>query len=539
MCSSGEGEDVLGGPLPTTSRHRLRHAGCAAGSDRGRSSGPHPRRSRPDRTRARGRGLLARRGRHGRRPGAGRGAPGHDGDARRGSPFLDDVLAQPVSAARLRSRLARAAQQRAPVRGLEQALARQGRDLHELNKIGVALSAQRDIRKLLELILTRSRELTAADAGSLYLVERGKDHDGTDGRPAPLQVDPERLGDGAVRGVHDARSPRRRSPATPRSPARRSTWRTPTTCPPARPSSYGRSFDERSGYRTKSMLSVPMRDHKGEVIGVVQLINKKRDPARRSCTPARSSSSRSSRSRAVDEELVTSLASQAAVAHREQRGSSRTSSDLFDGFVSASVTAIESRDPTTSGHSARVAHAHGRPRRSGGRARRAGPSATCTSRATSSRRSATRACCTTSARSACARRCWSRGRSSTSARCSVIRQRFAYIQRTLEAEHYKAQLDALRARPRRRRRSLARAGARLRAAPGRARRDARDDRDRQRAADPGGGELPRRSWTSPRARTRTRTGGRQPYLTPNEVAGAHHPARAACPRRSGARSRAT
>ena len=131
-------------------------------------------------------------------------------------PFLDGVLAQPVSAARLRSRLARAAQHRAPFRRLQEALARQGRDLHELNKIGVALSAQRDIRKLLELILTRARELTAADAGSLYLVERGTGPRGHRRRPAALQVDPERLGEGAVRGVHDAARRRPRSRATPR-----------------------------------------------------------------------------------------------------------------------------------------------------------------------------------------------------------------------------------------------------------------------------------------------------------------------------------
>ncbi len=58
---------------------------------------------------------------------------------------------------------------------------------------------------------------------------------------------------------------------------RRSTWRTPTTCRPARPTRSAAPFDEKSGYRTKSMLVVPMRDHKNKVIGVVQLINKKRD----------------------------------------------------------------------------------------------------------------------------------------------------------------------------------------------------------------------------------------------------------------------
>ena len=44
-------------------------------------------------------------------------------------------------------------------------------EIHELNQIGAALSAQHDTGKLLEMILTKSREITHADAGSLYLVE--------------------------------------------------------------------------------------------------------------------------------------------------------------------------------------------------------------------------------------------------------------------------------------------------------------------------------------------------------------------------------
>jgi HD-GYP domain-containing protein (c-di-GMP phosphodiesterase class II) len=114
-----------------------------------------------------------------------------------------------------------------------------------------------------------------------------------------------------------------------------------------------RSFDEKSGYRSKSMLVVPMRDHEQKVIGVIQLINKKRDPkvvlrpvalVEETVIPFTS----------VDEELATSLASQAAVAFENTR-LIQDIRNLFESFVSASVTAIESRDPTTSGHSGRVA----------------------------------------------------------------------------------------------------------------------------------------------------------------------------------------
>jgi hypothetical protein len=90
-------------------------------------------------------------------------------------PFLDDVLLRPVTPVRLRRKLERAIEtvhSRRVIRQLESAVSRKGDELSELNHIGVQLSAQRDIDKLLELILQKSREITGADAGSLYLVER-------------------------------------------------------------------------------------------------------------------------------------------------------------------------------------------------------------------------------------------------------------------------------------------------------------------------------------------------------------------------------
>jgi HD-GYP domain-containing protein (c-di-GMP phosphodiesterase class II) len=101
------------------------------------------------------------------------------------------------------------------------------------------------------------------------------------------------------------------------------------------------------------MLVVPMRDHDNQVIGVVQLINKKRDRAavlqpvsliEEAVVPFTS----------VDEELAGSLASQAAVAF-ENADLIQRMRELFKNFVHAAVTAIEKRDPTTSGHSERVA----------------------------------------------------------------------------------------------------------------------------------------------------------------------------------------
>ncbi len=122
--------------------------------------------------------------------------------------------------------------------------------------------------------------------------------------------------------------------------------------PPGSPFGFDRSFDEKTGYRTQSMLVTPLMSSKGEVIGVLQLINKKREPKTRLLAAddfERHVVPFDERS----EQLVTTLASQAGIAlenailYEEIR-------TIFEGFVKASVDAIEARDPTTSGHSRRV-----------------------------------------------------------------------------------------------------------------------------------------------------------------------------------------
>ena len=270
-------------------------------------------------------------------------------------PFLDDVLLKPLTGVRLRLRLDRALDtinSRRVIEQLDDALVRKSQELHELNKIGVALSAQRDIDKLLELILLKCREITAADAGSLYLVERGKEDEScaddrlrfqltqNDTVIVPFEAHAIPLSESSIAGyaaltgqlvnVADAYH-----------------------LPAGSPFKISRSFDERSGYRTKSMLVVPMRDHQEKVIGVVQLINKKRD-WKTVLQPVSLTEEAVIPFTSVDEELVTSLASQAAVAFENAR-LIQDIKNLFDSFVRASVTAIESRDPTTSGHSDRVA----------------------------------------------------------------------------------------------------------------------------------------------------------------------------------------
>ena len=115
----------------------------------------------------------------------------------------------------------------------------------------------------------------------------------------------------------------------------------------------GKKIDEKFKYRTKSILTVPIRNTEKKVIGVIQLLNRKKNP-NTVLGDAESILSEVSPFEKRDVKFVESIASQAAVAI----GNTKLLDSiqiLFDGFINASVKAIESRDPTTSGHSSRVA----------------------------------------------------------------------------------------------------------------------------------------------------------------------------------------
>ncbi|HXY40784.1 MAG TPA: HD domain-containing phosphohydrolase, partial [Vicinamibacteria bacterium] len=268
-------------------------------------------------------------------------------------PFLDDAVVRPLSAGRLRHKLLRGAESlhgRRVVGQLDEALRRKREEVSDLNRIGLALSAEHDIDALLRLILEKSREITSADAGSLYLVERATEGDGRDRlrfkltqndsvewpfEEFTIPLDQSSIAgyaalSGRVVNVGDAHR-----------------------LPEGSPFQISRSFDQRSGYRTRSMLVVPMRDHQEVVIGVVQLINKKRD---RSATlaPVSLVEEQVVPFAPVDEELVSSLASQAAVAI-ENADLIQRIRRLFDEFILGAVAAVEMRDPVTEGHSRRVA----------------------------------------------------------------------------------------------------------------------------------------------------------------------------------------
>jgi HD-GYP domain-containing protein (c-di-GMP phosphodiesterase class II) len=226
-------------------------------------------------------------------------------------------------------------------------LERLERDLAELNAIGIRLSAEANPRFLLETILSKAREITSSDAGSVYIVDQGNDGAHlrfalaqNDSIAVPFRAATLPLTDESVAG-HVALTGRIVNLADAYAP------------PPGSPFTINRLFDEQAHYRTKSMLVVPMRTPQGDTIGALQLINCKgawRGPLAHPGDVDRRVQSYGPR----HEKLAGSLASQAAVAIHNRR-LYLSIRDLFEGFVKASVTAIEARDPTTSGHSFRVA----------------------------------------------------------------------------------------------------------------------------------------------------------------------------------------
>jgi HD-GYP domain-containing protein (c-di-GMP phosphodiesterase class II) len=225
--------------------------------------------------------------------------------------------------------------------------ARLERDLSELHSIGIRLSAEPNPRFLLESILSKTREITNSDAGSLYIIEERGEAPflrfalaQNDSVTVPFRAATLPLTDASIAG-HVALTGEVINLADAYAP------------PADAPFSINRRFDEEAGYRTKSMLVVPMRTPQGQTIGALQLINCKDDPDARLAGPA--DVERHVRSYgARHEKLACSLASQAAVAIYNRR-LYLSIRELFEGFVKASVTAIEARDPSTSGHSFRVA----------------------------------------------------------------------------------------------------------------------------------------------------------------------------------------
>lgn len=221
------------------------------------------------------------------------------------------------------------------------------RHIKQLTQIGLALSGEKDIDRLLELIVDEAKELANADAGTLYILDKDKKKL----QFAIVQTDSMNTRMGGTSGVAIT------FPDVPLyvddepNHANVSSHVALTDQIVNIPDVYEaegfdftgtRDYDESSGYRSKSMLVIPMKNHENEPIGVLQLLNAQ-DPETGEILPFS----------AEYVDLIASLASQAAVA-LTNRQLIEDLINLLDSFIKSIATAIDEKSPYTGGHITRV-----------------------------------------------------------------------------------------------------------------------------------------------------------------------------------------
>ncbi len=218
--------------------------------------------------------------------------------------------------------------------------------LDQLNAIGASLSAERDINRLLEAILTAAKTITRADGGTLYRLTEEKSLrfeivrtsslkyylGGTTGNPVPFYP---------IQLYKDGK-PNQSMVAAQAALTGKTINIADAYTAEGFDFTGTRAFDAKTGYRSKSFLTVPMRNHEGETIGVLQLINAQ-DPGSGEIVAFSAS----------DQRLAESLASQAAVALSNRMLINQLES-LFESFISLINGAIDEKSPYTGGHCQRV-----------------------------------------------------------------------------------------------------------------------------------------------------------------------------------------
>jgi len=221
-----------------------------------------------------------------------------------------------------------------------------GQRLEQLNAIGASLSAERDIDRLLEAILTAAKTITRADGGTLYRVaDDGTLRfeivrtsslqyylGGTTGTPVPFY--PIQL--------HKDGKPNHSMVAAYAALTGKTVNIADAYTADGFDFSGTRAFDSKTGYRSKSFLTVPMRNHDREIIGVLQLINAQ-DPQTGEIVAFSAS----------DQRLAESLASQAAIALTNRMLIIQLE-QLFESFINLINSAIDEKSPYTGGHCQRV-----------------------------------------------------------------------------------------------------------------------------------------------------------------------------------------
>lgn len=219
--------------------------------------------------------------------------------------------------------------------------------LDQLNEIGVALSKETDTNRLLEAILVAAQKITNADGGTLYRM--------TEERTLKFEImrnDTLQIAMGGTTGVEipfypvhlfdkDA-VPIKSMVAAYAVHHDQSVNIADAYTEEGFDFSGTKNFDKKTGYRSKSFLTVPMKNHENEIIGVLQLLNAK-NPTSGVVTAFSKEA----------QQLAESLASQAAIA-LTNRALIGHLENLFESFISLINAAIDDKSPYTAGHCARV-----------------------------------------------------------------------------------------------------------------------------------------------------------------------------------------
>jgi len=226
--------------------------------------------------------------------------------------------------------------------------AKQIRQIRKLTQIGRALSAERNIERLLEMIVEEAREFTDADGGALYIMS----DDETELQFAIVQTETLRVRMGGTGGKITWKPVRLKKPDGSPNHENVSAHVALTGNTVNIPDVYTaggfdfrgtKKFDTQTGYRSKSMLVVPMKNHENDIIGVLQLLNARNEERSEVISFS-----------AECQEMTESLASQAAVALSNNR-LIHNLEVLIESFIRAIATAIDEKSPYTGGHVRRVA----------------------------------------------------------------------------------------------------------------------------------------------------------------------------------------
>ena len=219
--------------------------------------------------------------------------------------------------------------------------------LEQLLGIGVALSRERDINKLLEIILLAAKDITNADGGTLYRMDDDKAL-----KFAIVRNDSLRIAMGGTTGVEipfypiqlflEGGAKNTKMVAAYAVHSSQSVNIADAYTEEGFDFSGTKAFDKKTGYGSHSFLTVPMKNHENEIIGVLQLINAK-DRTTGKVQPFSAS----------DQHLAESLASQAAIALTNRLLINHLEA-LFESFIGLINAAIDDKSPYTGGHCNRV-----------------------------------------------------------------------------------------------------------------------------------------------------------------------------------------